>query len=316
MFGYSAGSERPLPFFMCRNIGQALSGGTGNYLKSQDISTYRVSCLLLRLVALLCLALVAGCHSGRAVWMWAGDAGALDRMISAVRETQVVFVGEYHDQRANHQLQLQVLKSLQAQGIPLAIGMEMFDIEAQAALDEWVAGKLALFDFVKIYKSEWTVNWAEYDSILLFARNSGIPLVALNAPQAIVRKVARSGFSSLGARELSRLPPDLAVTADRHYRSYLEDALEGHGMNEQRGERLIQAQALRDATMARMISCYVARNPGKPMVVISGIGHAMRHAVPARLMPPTLRTSIIIPVREGRLPGGVDNYDGDYFVAE
>ena len=114
---------------------------------------------------------MSGCFSGFNR-LSRSDQGAMSLMLADLRQARVIFVGEFHDQRDHHLLQLQVIKELYEKGIPLAIGLEMFDLEKQPILDEWVQGSIPLQEFVARYSKGWNIDWAEYDSIMLFARNT------------------------------------------------------------------------------------------------------------------------------------------------
>lgn len=130
----------------------------------------------------------------------------LDRMVAEIRNSRLVFVGENHDRKDSHQAQLAVIKKLHNSGVPLEIGMEMFTATSQAELDRWVAGNSRLDDFIKFYSSQWHLPWHLYRDILLYARDNRIPLIGLNVPPEITRKVARRGFAALSPGERGQLP--------------------------------------------------------------------------------------------------------------
>lgn len=235
-------------------------------------------------------------------------------MMADLQKTRVIFVGEFHDQKAHHQLQLDIMTSLHKRGIPLAIGLEMFDLESQQVLDQWVKGAMGLQEFGERYRQNWTIDWTEYDTILLFARNNRIPLIGLNAPEELVRKVARGGWQLLSPDDRARIPHGVTVTQNASYREFLKDAFADHSLPETAFKAFSEAQALRNNTMARLIQNYLIRNPGKTMVVVTGVGHAMRRAVAEPLEKAAgIPAKVIVPVTEGiveRLEGS----DVDYFV--
>jgi uncharacterized iron-regulated protein len=266
------------------------------------------------LLALLLTASVTGCSGGRAQWLSSADRPAFGRMITDARQARVVFVGEFHDQREHHTLQLDVIKSLQQSGNRLAIGLEMFDMESQPVLDRWVRGEMELRQFMDYYQQNWSISWAEYDSILLYGRDNRIPLIALNAPADLVSKVSRGGFSNLGQADLARLPSGVNGEANPSYREFLRGAFEGHGLDEASFDSFCEAQAVRNNTMGALIGSYLTKNPAMSMVVIAGVGHAMRRAVADDLgKGPGLTTRIIIPVVDG-LFDTINRDDADYFV--
>ena len=235
-------------------------------------------------------------------------------MITDLQRSRVIFIGEIHDQRAHHLLQLDVLTSLHRRTVPLAIGLEMFDMESQQALDRWVGGTMGLQEFGARYRQNWTIDWTEYDSILLFARNNGIPLIGLNPPADIVKMVARNGWQSLPPTDKTRLPAGVNVSQNASYREFLKDAFVDHALPDAAFNAFSEAQALRNNTMALLIRNYLTRNPGTTVVVVAGVGHAMRRAVAEPLAREGgISSKVIVPMTEG-IVEKLESSDADYFV--
>ena len=270
---------------------------------------------VLAVVAALALLLTGCAGPGMPPVVERGEGGT--RLREVVRSADVVFIGEVHNRPAHHRLQLDIIKSLHRDGVPLAIGLEMFDVESQGVLNLWVRGQLALFDFVDRYRQNWSIDWSAYDETLLYARNNGIPLVALNVPDDIIAKISHDGFESLQPKDMSRLPPGVNASMADSYRDFLRAAYAAHPMGVQAFAGFCDAQGVRNSTMALQIAAWLARHPGTTMVVITGVGHAMRRAVPAVLAGVApLRSSVIIPLTNGALPSGVDAQDADFLVAD
>jgi len=239
------------------------------------------------------------------------DSASVTLMMDDLRSVQVVFVGEFHDQRDHHLLQLKIIRELHRQGKPLAIGFEMFDLEKQPILDEWVAGKVSLQEFVDRYRQSWSINWSEYDAIMLFARNNGVPMVALDAPADLVQLVTRFGTAGFHPGARLRLPAGVTTEIHPSYRKFMSRAFRSHQIPDHMFDNFCAAQGLRNSTMARRISSYLAENPQRTMVVIAGVGHVMRRAVPAAVSGVSAR--IVIPKVEG-LYEELESDDMDYFV--
>jgi uncharacterized iron-regulated protein len=259
------------------------------------------------------LVLLTAC-SGAPVRLNSSEQAAVARMMTDLGQARIVFVGEFHDQRDHHLLQLNVIKELQKQGKNLAIGLEMFDLEKQPILDEWVKGNMPLHEFVGRYQKGWSINWAEYDSILLFARNNRIPLLALDTPAEIVKLVTYGGPGTLSHEVLRRLPEGVTTAMLPSYRKFMSGAFRTHAIPDSMFDNFCAAQGLRNSTMAKRISGYLQQYPEKSMVVIAGVGHAMRRAVPSAVAKEGLMLRIVIPKVEG-LYAELDSDDMDYFVS-
>jgi uncharacterized iron-regulated protein len=268
----------------------------------------------LKVTALLILLILLAACSGAPVRVNSSEQAAVARMMADLGQARVVFVGEFHDQRDHHLLQLNVIKDLQRQGKNLAIGLEMFDLEKQQILDEWVKGNMSLQEFVSRYQQGWSINWAEYDSILLLARNNRIPLVALDAPPEVVKLVTYGGPGMLNRDILRRLPAGITTAMLPAYRKFMSNAFRTHEIPDSMFDNFCAAQGLRNSIMAKRISGYLLQHPEKSMVVIAGVGHAMRRAVPSAVAMEGLSLRIVIPQMDG-IYDELNRDDMDYFVS-
>lgn len=235
-------------------------------------------------------------------------------MTTDLGQVQVVLIGEFHDQRDHHRLQLELIKELHRQGKKLAIALEMFDLEKQHILDDWVRGETPLKEFVARYQQGWSVNWAEYDSIMLFARNNRIPLVALDAPPDIVKLVTYKGAGALGYDSLLRLPENTTTEMLPSYRKFMSTVFRTHDIPDFMFDNFCAAQGLRNSAMSERIAGFVRENPQKTVVVIAGVGHVMRRAIPSFISKKGISHKIVIPKVDG-LYEELEGDDMDYFVS-
>lgn len=199
----------------------------------------------------------------------------LDDVIREVLQREIVYVGEGHENYQDHKVQLEVIRAMQEAGTPFAIGMEMFQKPFQEPLDEYIAGRSTEKDLLldSEYFKRWRFNYHLYREILEFARAHGIPVVALNARQEIVRKVSEGGLDSLSAEEREEIPRDMDLS-DAGYRERLERVFREH-KTKKSFLNFYQAQIVWDETMAHSIEEYLRENPGHRMVVLAGAGHVV-----------------------------------------
>jgi len=272
---------------------------------------------LLRALWLLGLLALGGCASYSITHVVRIDNGQridVARMIAEVKDSRLIFVGERHDSTAHHALQLDVIKGLQQTGKPLAIGIEMFEIQNQAALDAWIARKTPEAEFVRIYQANWrNLSWWLYRDIFVFARDHGIAMIALNAPREIVRKVASQGFGALSGRELQSLPPEsMRPISDADVNVMTRNVPE-HGRDRAASYRLAAAQVLRNRVMARGILRYLAQHPDSQLLVLTGGLHAWgQGGIPAELGGQPHK--IILPPMFGLKVGAGGTAGADYLL--
>lgn len=239
------------------------------------------------LVLILLIIILAGtgyvlCHEIRQVQRLSdGQIIDFNGMVKEVSQSKLIFVGEFHDRQETHQVQLDVIKSLHQSGVPLAIGMEMFTSKNQGKLDQWVAGNYKMKDFIKFYYSEWNMPWPLYRDILLYARDNRIPLIGLNVPRKLSRKVSKKGFKALTPAERSLLPAGITCSVNSQYMEFIRGAyMEHHRGKDKSFLYFCEAQMLWNKSMGFQLKEYLGRNPQRVVVVIAGAGHAMKSGIP------------------------------------
>ncbi|HEX9079380.1 MAG TPA: ChaN family lipoprotein, partial [Desulfuromonadaceae bacterium] len=164
--------------------------------------------------------------------------------------------------------------------VSLAIGMEMFAADSQPQLDRWTRGELDAEQMRELYRRDWNMPWYLYRDILLYARSHHIPVIGLNVPRDISRKVAQEGFSALSEAERKRLPDGVTCSVDPAYREFIAQAFAAHVHSEASFLHFCEAQMLWNRGMALNLQRFMARSPGRTVVVLTGTGHAMRRGMP------------------------------------
>ncbi len=172
------------------------------------------------------------------------------KMLRVLKDKKIILFGEYHNNAIAHWLQLAVTKDLQ-QTSKLVLGAEMFEADNQAALNNYLAGKLSakgLDSSARLWKNFST----DYAPLVNFAKENNIPFIATNIPRKYAALVSKGGFEkldSLSAEEKSWMAP-LPIAYDPNLPGYVKmmEMMAGHGTI-----NMPKAQATKDATMAYFI---------------------------------------------------------------
>ena len=135
----------------------------------------------------------------------------LDGLVETLASKRVVYVGESHDRYEDHLNQLSVIRGLHEKDIPLAIGMEFFQQPFQPHIDAFIAGEIGEKEMLRRtdYFERWRYDYRLYRPILRYARDHGIPAIALNIEREITEKVGDSGIASLSEEERARIPAEI-----------------------------------------------------------------------------------------------------------
>jgi uncharacterized iron-regulated protein len=212
-----------------------------------------------------------------------GEVITFTQMIQEIRNSNIIFVGEAHTNIEHHAAQLQVIKSLEALSVTVAVGLEMFRADSQRELDRWLAGKMEEEAFITTYMDNWGYPWQYYRDIFLYAKKHRISMIGLNVSPQITQKVSQSGFASLTSGELKQLPPQIGCDIDERYMDYIKKAYEFHGMESKSFIHFCEAQMIWDKVMAWNLAKYLTHNPRTTVVVLAGTGHAWKRGIPEQL---------------------------------
>lgn len=208
-------------------------------------------------------------------------AGLVDikEMASDLKDARLVVIGESHDNAEHHRAQLLIIQALNESGLDVSVGFEMFRMDAQEALDSWVAGEMLATDFREVYAAHWDRNlWPLYRPIFLYAQQENIPMVGLNVPRSIVSQVAREGFETLSDSQKSELG---VVTCDVEpkYQNLIALVMGNKKSGDITFKRFCQAQVVWDTAMAQNAIRYLEEHPDRTMVIIAGSFHAWKHGI-------------------------------------
>ena len=225
-----------------------------------------------RLAAALVL---AGCA---ATTLWPSlndDPAEVARLIAArARHVRIVYLGESHDNPYHHRAQAQVLEAMLVGGARPALAFEMLTQAQQPAVDE---AMLEEADTATLGKR---LGWVErrwpdfemYRPLFDLARRHGLPVVAIDLDQPLVRRIGKEGLGALPAGERSGLASRLAPDAERERGIAREiEAAHCRLLPEAAIPAMVDAWHARNVAMALRILQALERTP--QVVVIVGRGH-------------------------------------------
>ncbi|MFZ1574058.1 MAG: ChaN family lipoprotein [Chromatiaceae bacterium] len=211
----------------------------------------------------------------------------LDTLVTKLADRRIVFVGESHDRYEDHLNQLAVIRGLHEQDVDLVIGMEMFQQPFQPALDAYIAREIGEDEMLRRtdYFERWRFDYRLYRPILRFAREHGIPVIALNLDGEITAKVGKEGLEGLDEKQRAQVPVDMG-REDPAYRERIKQVFDRHPQEEGKDfENFLLVQLLWDEGMAARAATYLEGQPGKTLVVLAGQGHLeYGQGIPKRLL--------------------------------
>ena len=215
-------------------------------------------------------------------------------LLADLATADVIYIGEEHSHRSHIEAALRVLQALVDRNQKPALGLEMFGWDGQPGLDHYLAEPDLAPDLF-LQEAHWKENWGgpygDYAPLIDFARSHHLPLLALNPPKSLVRRVAKEGFSR--AKEDPEMlrwhMKEEALSEEPAYREVMLSQLRAchSGLSEEAYQRMYEAAVFRDEGMAKTISDYLSRRPPGvgPVVSYTGGGHMQyRLPVPNRVL--------------------------------
>jgi len=250
--------------------------------------------IALLLLACLLWLTMAGQAAPLTVWdARAGKTLSRSDLLDRLAQADVVFVGEQHDSAPTHALELGLLQELHRRaGKRLTLGMEMWERDAQPALDAYLAGKTNEAAFLATARP-WSNYRTDYRPFVEYARVNGIPVLASNVPQALASRVGRNGLDALKDASPAQTPALIQAPHDAYWERFqtvMQTMGSGHGaMDAVTVERFYQAQVLRDETMADSIAIRLATartDASRPIILhINGDFHSdYGQGIPKRVL--------------------------------
>jgi uncharacterized iron-regulated protein len=209
-----------------------------------------------------------------------GNAATLEDILKSLEKSEVVFLGEQHDDATAHFLQLQIFKAAlekYSKERKIALSLEMFERDVQIVLDEYLKNQISEAHFLASSRA-WGNYKTDYRPLVELAKANNLPVIAANAPRRYVNMVSRLGkdsLNNLSADAKKWLAPLPFGDASEAYAKKF-NALMGQmsdSVTPQKHSPMLDAQALWDATMAFSIAEFLKTNKNSLVIHLNGSFH-------------------------------------------
>jgi len=238
-------------------------------------------------------------------------------------DADAVCIGELHTSQSDHTVQRLIIDALtyqlfldlrQEQSVDptamkgvvaqnasphrISVGVEYFSRFQQQVLDDYIfVNKKETLDELREnseWDSVWNYDWRLYAPLFRFCKLNATKVIGMNLPSEWSLEVSRNGLNSVPP-ELREVLPDVDLSNVKHRRRFedmlkmpVEDAVtrmalpaDGYKQNPKL-DKIYESQALWDEYMAETASKYLGYRGGR-MVVLAGVNHVWRDAIPDRL---------------------------------
>jgi uncharacterized iron-regulated protein len=220
-----------------------------------------------------------------------------ESMLLELSRSDVVFVGEQHDDPATHRLERAILEGLARRRGNILVALEMFERDVQPSLDDYLAGRVSEEEFLHSARP-WPRYMTDYRPLVEMARLRNWRVIASNVPRRYASQVSKQGMSAIDAvpaAERKLIAAQILCPFDDYFKRFSQ-VMGGHPVpaeegkesenkqdDEQRAmiERFYYAQCIKDETMAESIADQFQTSGDasqKPLVVhFNGTFHSDYH---------------------------------------
>jgi uncharacterized iron-regulated protein len=218
----------------------------------------------------------AGLQIGDVVETATGNVIGMNELAAKLCNASIVYVGEIHTNSEDHKAQLDILRRLSQGGQCVELGMEMFPVAAQPILDRYIRAEMTEDEFLSEVKWNeiWGFPYQLYRGLIDFQKDRCMPVLGLNAPIDVVRKIAHSGLGSLTPEQRSQVAREFHLDDPRNrLRVHKEYAVHGKASIKD-FESFFEAQLAWEETMAQTLAERLEKTGAKCKILVAiGAGH-------------------------------------------
>jgi len=225
-------------------------------------------------------------HTAKVTALNLASLQSLDAILPQLEKHKAVLVGESHTSYADHLNQLAIIKGLHKEWGKMAIGLEMIQKPFQASLDDYISGQISELEMLRgtQWYDRWRYDFRLYRPIFTYAKQHKIPLIALNVPKEITKRITKVGIDGLNKKERAQLPKTLDKS-NSAYAKRLKDVFGKHShTSSKQFDYFLEAQLAWDEGMAQTAANFLQNHLDYRMVILAGGGHVInREGIPDRL---------------------------------
>ena len=156
-----------------------------------------------------------------------GRAISFEDLARRCAKADVVLFGEQHGNAVCNQLEAQMFNALIRTSRPMALAMEFFEADTQAALDAYLSGRLDEPDFAARTDRGHTY-YSSHRPLIELSHAANVPVIAANAPRRLVREFRKSGLeyeefrASVSAEDRQWLPASYSFLGGQYQARFAE----------------------------------------------------------------------------------------------
>ncbi|MEP6778936.1 MAG: ChaN family lipoprotein [Gemmatimonadaceae bacterium] len=159
-----------------------------------------------------------------------------ETLTERANSSEMVFVGEQHDNSDGHALELALLEGIARRrktgGGPVVLSLEMFERDVQSDLNAYLSGEKDEQAFLAASRP-WPNYANDYRPLVELARSLKWPVIAANVPRPLASAVSHGGLKALDTLNSNirtqQIATDISCPRDDYFKLFSEVMSGGHG---------------------------------------------------------------------------------------
>ena len=260
------------------------------------------------IAALIILILPAFCEEFKIINTKTNKETELKEMVERLGDYDVIFFGEFHENRILHSLEIEVLRMFHRNNKNTIVSLEMFERDVQPVLDEYLSDEISEENFL-VNSRPWPNYETDYKPLIEYAKENELIVVAANIPRRYANMISKQGLNaldSLSVEEKKFVTKKHIVFEDEYKDRFIKTMKEemAHSSKMPKGMKMnldliYAAQCIKDDTMAESILKYHRIPPRKKVIHFNGDFHSRKHlgtAQKIQVLEPMLKVAVISPL--------------------
>lgn len=236
------------------------------------------------------LALLTACAAVPEPRLFPHAPNQITAQTEALLPADIILIGEQHDAPEHQKIQQQVIEYLAVRGQLGAVALEMAEAGRNTAALKSNSTQRQVRAALDWNEKSWP--WRAYGPAVMAAVKAGVPVLGANLPAARMK-------DAMADSQLDQQLPGPALKAQQQRIRIGHCGL----LPESRISPMTRIQIARDISMARILD--QAALPGKPVVLLTGSGHANRMLGVAQHLPAEMKIKAVL-LRAEAAPAEVD----------
>jgi len=225
------------------------------------------------------------------IWidLYSGEPVTYEDMFEDLLGARVIYLGERHTLDRHHNLQEKIISDLAAQGVEVAVGLEMLPVDVQPVLDRYNSGEITFDEFAtEVGWEEIWDNYEDYRGAIEACHLAGGPVLALNPRRELAKEIARNGIEGLDPEWAEMVPEGVNTDQPDYERELMRVMMvmaHATGQTDMM-RRMFEAQVIKDEVMADAVARFMLSPEGenRTVVVLCGAGHiSFGYGIPSRV---------------------------------